>query len=83
MPTTPMTNAELAKECLMMDACVLHDAELVNEYDFGMRDATLYKYSCGCCVVAGDGIASTHHTSYDSAQGRARLTVADHAVRYA
>jgi transcription initiation factor TFIIIB Brf1 subunit/transcription initiation factor TFIIB len=61
------------------DACPEHGRPAVKEYDFGLRDATVVRWACGCCgCFIGDSLddAGTYHRSYASAQGRARLAVA-------
>lgn len=67
------------------DACPVHGVDLAKEYDFGMQDARVYKFECGCCACTiGDALDDdgTYHTDYASAAGRARLGSAIAAVKY-
>lgn len=61
------------------EACPVHDAPATKSYDFGMGDAEVVKFRCGCfaCFV-GDSLDDdgTYHTDWGSAQGRARFAVA-------
>lgn len=69
---------------LDFDACPVHNAEIKREYDFGMMDAKVVKWECGCCACqVGDDLddAGTYHTDYASAAGRARLGVAIAAAK--
>ena len=67
-----------------MDECPNHGAEVVKEYDFGMMDAVVVKWGCGCCACyLGDSLDDdgTYHANYRSAEGRARLHVAGMAAK--
>ena len=69
---------------LDFDECPVHSEELTREYDFGMNDARVYKWACGCCACQiGDSLndCGTYHTDYNSAAGRARLGVAIAAAK--
>ncbi len=61
-----------------IDTCPVHGDEIKAEYDFGMTDARVTKWECGCCACQiGDALDDdgTYHTNYRCAAGRARLGV--------
>ncbi len=65
------------------DTCPVHGAAEKAEYQFGLHDATVIKWRCGCCACwIGDALddEGTYHTSYSAAAGRARLGVARAAL---
>jgi hypothetical protein len=66
----------------LIDECPAHGEEMVAEYDFGMMDANLIKWGCGCCSVAVEGSESAlYFTTYRKAVGQARLCVAMAAAK--
>ena len=57
--------------------CPNHGAEITREYTFGMQDATVYKFGCGCCAVGLDDMDDPIYApDYPTAAGIARLKVA-------
>ena len=61
------------------DVCPNHGKEEIREYTFGMMDARVIKWGCGCCATFGDGCTSyegQYFTNYPDAAGQARLMVA-------
>lgn len=63
------------------DTCPVHGGEVKREYTFGMSDADVLTYEgckCACCINRADGFGdtATHHPSYTSAAGAARLIIA-------
>lgn len=67
------------------DTCPVHETEIKAEYDFGMNDARVTKWECGCAACQiGDSLddCGTYHTNYPSAAGRARMASAINAVKY-
>lgn len=65
------------------DSCPLHDSPVTREYEFGMGDAIVYTYSCGCasCVSYRDsGEVATYHDSYLDAKSTAIMTKQLNAV---
>ena len=59
-----------------IESCPEHGADCVAEYDFGMNDATVIKFACGCCVVCCEDGTAAYRTSYRAAEGQARFIVA-------
>jgi hypothetical protein len=85
MPTASQPKAGDFCE-LENDTCPVHDhGELKREYTFGMQDATVETYGCGCaCVVTElssmDG-GGYWYPDYASAAGCARLQSAINAAQ--
>jgi len=72
---------EQTEAAMATDTCPLHGGTETNEYDFGMQDATIIKFSCGCCAVLDDwGDCVGMFTSYGEAESTARYMVAKGSV---
>jgi hypothetical protein len=65
-----------------LDTCPTHGADQAREYTFGMMDATVITFECGCAACyADDGLlGATLYPSYADAAGAARLIVAGSRV---
>lgn len=63
-----------------LDTCPRHGAEVKGEYDFGMEDATVITFRCGCaaCIDRSDGFGdrATLYPYYSAAAGMARMITA-------
>jgi hypothetical protein len=60
-----------------IEACPAHGTRVDVEYNFGMQDACVFKYVCGCAVFTDfDGHKKTYFDSYGKAKGTALLETA-------
>lgn len=60
--------------------CPQHNMPLMSEYRFGMCDAMVYKFKCGCCSVSDGFGGLTYYSSYKAASGRANMVKAKMAT---
>ena len=49
-----MTTRDVSGDTQIQDRCPVHEAVVVRERDFGLRDAFVYYYACGCAVVSSE-----------------------------
>jgi hypothetical protein len=65
------------------DACPIHNADSVREYTFGMDDATVVTFTCGCAAYfanTGFNDPGLLFPDYAGAAGAARLRVASESA---
>jgi len=68
-----MKNGDSAKG-FDVEACPAHGTPVEVEYNFGMQDAQVFKYRCGCAVtLTKDAQSKTYFDSYGKAKGTALI----------